>query len=348
MYNAEKYIGECLDSILNQTFQNFEVVVVDDCSTDNSVAVVKSYAEKFGGRLTFTSLEKNSGSGAVPRNRGLSFSRGEYIFFADADDLLTKTALEELYNLAKYFDADVVYCEKYYTADADGSNIKLSYWPTDKFVDKPTLESDNLEERLQGILRRRYWVTPWVKFTKRNLLIEHEIFFPRCKISEDDVWTYGLVFYAKRFLRVPNAIYICRQSVESVSRISKTPQQTINFWLNPLILGLKFADKFMNKPEFFKENPQYRYAVLEQFTVIMFNMILQESFKLPPHEIYLTIQNEFGDKLGDYDVLIPALCAVLNAQQKNSVMNHQRFNQFAAQAQARIAELENEIQRLKS
>lgn len=62
----------------------------------------------------------------------------------------------------------------------------------------------------------------------------------------------------------------------------------------------------------------------------------------------MTIQNEFGDKLGDYDVLIPALCAVLNAQQKNSVMNHQRFNQFAAQAQARIAELENEIQRLKS
>ena len=53
MYNAEKYIGECLDSILAQTFQNFEVIIVDDCSTDSSYSIVESYAEKFGGRLLF-------------------------------------------------------------------------------------------------------------------------------------------------------------------------------------------------------------------------------------------------------------------------------------------------------
>ena len=80
MFNEEKYIGECLESILAQTFKDFELIVVNDCSTDSSVEVVESYAEKFGGRLKLFSTEKNSGSGAVPRNKGLNFSCGEYIF----------------------------------------------------------------------------------------------------------------------------------------------------------------------------------------------------------------------------------------------------------------------------
>ena len=82
LYNAEKYIGDCLESLLVQTFQDFEVIVVDDCSTDNSVAIVQSYAEKFGGRLKIARTKKNSGGGGyVPRNLGLNLSRGEYIFF---------------------------------------------------------------------------------------------------------------------------------------------------------------------------------------------------------------------------------------------------------------------------
>ena len=94
LYNAERYISECLDSVLNQTFDNYEVIVVDDCSTDNSVAIVESYAEKFGGRLILSRMDKNSGSGGLPRNKGIMLSRGEYIQFLDADDMLTNTALE--------------------------------------------------------------------------------------------------------------------------------------------------------------------------------------------------------------------------------------------------------------
>ena len=60
LYNAEKYIGECLDSVLNQTFQDFEVIVVDDCSTDKSVAVVQNYVAEFNGRLKFSKPKKNN------------------------------------------------------------------------------------------------------------------------------------------------------------------------------------------------------------------------------------------------------------------------------------------------
>ena len=72
MYNVEKYVGEFLESILAQTFQDFEVIVVDDCSTDNSRTVVESYVEKFGGRLKLETTLTNSGHGAFPRDKGVN------------------------------------------------------------------------------------------------------------------------------------------------------------------------------------------------------------------------------------------------------------------------------------
>ena len=261
----------------------------------------------------------------------------------DADDLLTKTALEEMYTLAKDYDADVVYCEKYFTAVADGSDVKLTAWQTSNLSEEPTLEPENLAEKVQRILRRDYWVTVWVKLTRRSLLIENEIFFPNTKRGDDDIWSYGVVLYAKKLLRVPNAVYIMRQSEDSITRKKKTPQQTINFWLNPMILGLKSIDKLLSKLEFFKENPLYRYAILEQFVTIMFNMIFESAYKLQPFEVYEAIKQEFGDRLGEQDVLIPVLCAYVNTQQKVFFMNQQKFNEYAAQAQRRIAELEAQL-----
>ena len=144
LYNYERYIGECLDSLLAQTFKNFEVIVADDCSTDSSCAIVESYRERFGGRLTLTKTERNTGGGGEPRNLGFTLSRGEYVFFMDADDVVIKTALEELYTLAKNYDADVVYCEKYFMSSGIGQefidNVHIANIKTQKppFVEEPT------------------------------------------------------------------------------------------------------------------------------------------------------------------------------------------------------------------
>lgn len=88
------------DSLLAHTFQDFEIVVVDDYSTDSSCKVIESYEPKFDGRLRPHRLKENSGSGGVPRNKGNLLFNGEYIKFLDADDMLTNTALAELYSLA--------------------------------------------------------------------------------------------------------------------------------------------------------------------------------------------------------------------------------------------------------
>lgn len=340
LYNAEKYIGECLDSILNQTFQNFEVIIVDDCSTDTSPAIVESYIPKFNNRLKLYRMKKNSGSGSLPRNEGITLSHSEYIFSMDNDDLIISTALEELYGLAKDYDADVVCCGRCYLSDAELKSFEVMTWWSGTFISKPELESDSLLERIQKIKNRMFGVPPWLKLVKRDLLIENEIFFPDI-IRDDDIWTWNLLFHAKRFLRVPNVVYIWRSVKDSITRVKRTPFQEINFWLNPVILGVKSLDKVMSKIKFFNENPQYRYDLLNFFVEVSFAIINGNKFVLPSFLVYEAIKQEFGKKLGEHDVLIPALCTmILNNQQKNSTVNQEEVNQFVAQAQARIAELE--------
>ncbi len=340
LYNAEKYIGECLESVLNQTFQNFEVIVVDDCSTDESPAIVESYLEKFGGRLNILSMEKNSGCGALPRNKGMRFSRGEYISFLDNDDLITPTALEELYTLAKKYDADVVYCENNYRIYADGSGLHKKDFPGNLLVEKPTFEPENFPERVQRILQGKYRPPQWLKFVRRSLIFEHALFFPNTRPSDDDIWTYALVFYARKFLRVPNLTHIYRLTEDSIMRKKKTPQQEIKFWLNPVFFGLKSLDNFLGKLEFFQTNPQYRYALLERFLNIEFYCTWRNNAQFPAFAVYETIKQNFGENFGEHDALISALCTAFIVQQKNLYISHQNYNQFAAQAQGRIAELE--------
>ena len=311
LYNYEEYIRDCLDSLLEQTFRDFEVIIVDDCSTDKSVEIAESYIPKFNGRLIVTKMEKNTGSGGLPRNKGVLFSRGEYIQFLDADDMLTKTALAEMYALAKIYDADVIYCEKHYVTDKNGRNISVKSFQKGTRVDEPKFESENLQERVDKILKGLFVYSTCFKFVKRNLLLENKITFPQICPSEDDIWTYGLIFYAKRFLHVPNAIYIRRLSETSVMRRERTPQQTINFWLNPVLFGAKSLDELMSRHAFFKENPSYRYNILKFFIGLKFYLGLQSAQEISEDLIYFSIKDTFGERLGEYDVLVSALCTEL-------------------------------------
>ena len=326
MYNAEKYIAECLDSLLAQTFPYFEVIVVDDCSTDNSVKIVENYAPKFGGRLTLTSMEKNSGSAPAPRNRGFLFSRGEYIFFMDSDDTLTKTALQEMYSLAKEYNAEVVYCEKYYMSSGVGEEFIKNIHLADNriqrppFVDKPTFISDNLADRLEELFQKNFWVTPWQRLVSRKLLAEYNITFPEIIGSDDVVWCFQVLCCAKKFLRVPNACYVRRMYDESFTQSSKkSPNKHIHQWMDIAIRGLKFTDNFMSKFEFFLNNTAYRYKVLDTLVTPSFGVIDSVYKNLLPEEIYDIFLKEFSKDTRENNVLVAYLYAYVykNREIKN-------------------------------
>lgn len=104
MYNSEKYISQTLESLLCQTLKDFEVIIVDDCSTDNGVAVVENFIPRFaaqGINFNLIELPTNSGTPGLPRNIGVEVACGKYVAFLDSDDLFMETALEELATLLK-------------------------------------------------------------------------------------------------------------------------------------------------------------------------------------------------------------------------------------------------------
>lgn len=270
MYNAEKYIGECLDSLLNQTFTDFEVIVVDDCSTDNSRAVVESYAEKFGGRLQLVRTLTNSGHGAFPRDKGVKLSRGEYLLIVDNDDAITPTALEELYTIAKNFDADVVACERYYQIPNEFWNdaeyrrqLKPFTYRRGQFVDKPTLLTNNVLERLQLCNQRRFLWNVWSKLIRRDVILKNEFNFADT-IVDDFVCTICLLCTAEKFVLVPNVINYYRFREDSVSNDNKVrDEKFFRKYVKAFAVAFRYMDKFLNDRDAFRDNSYLKYIIFE-------------------------------------------------------------------------------------
>lgn len=351
LYNYEKYVGECLDSLLAQTFQNFEVIVVDDCSTDNGVAVVKKYAPKFNGRLQFAQMEINSGGGGMPRNKGLELASGEYVFFMDADDVFTKNALQEMYSLARKFNADTVYCEKYFMSEGSGQEFIDNIRSADDrmqpppYVDKPTIETTDLAERIKGATKKRYWVTAWLRLVQRKLLIDNNITFDSLIASNDVNWTFKVLFCSKRFLRVPNAYYVRRIHNESVSFHERTQTEWVHKWMDRSIRSLKNIDEFMGGIKFFKDNPKARYEVLNYFLQSDLSNTFKECMNANKFAVYDMMRQSFSHYLGAQDVLVSCLVARTYDQGK---WWDNRYKKLEKESKANIASQEEEIKKLKA
>lgn len=118
VYNAEKHLGKCIESILNQTFQDFELILVDDGSKDNSYNICKLYRERDSRIKLFQ--QKNEGAGAA-RNKGLSMASGNFVLFLDSDDWIESNLIETLYNNLIGYHADLSICN-FFIEDLEGKN----------------------------------------------------------------------------------------------------------------------------------------------------------------------------------------------------------------------------------
>lgn len=297
MYNSAKFIPQTLESLCYQTMKDFEVIVVDDGSTDNSVEVVESFSERFNGRLHVIKLPKNTGTPGLPRNVGIQFARGKYIAFLDSDDLYTKTALEELTALAEQYQADVVHTDSWFwlwggnpKSDDDpamtdfneltnSSNLMLSRLPMNTPVYQPFLVENNLIERVKDWVNRRYRWATCSSACKRDFLITNRVFFSDAPAHEDNFFNFSLLILSKKYLRVPNAVYIVRPHTGSIIRENeKLNIEKYYFkWLRTLNDSFNVFEKFMTEQNIFKEHPDYRYAVLE----FLFQRILDDAKHLP-------------------------------------------------------------------
>ena len=213
MYNVENYIKICIDSILAQTFQDFEIILVDDNSSDKSFDICQKF---YGGndRVKLVRNEKNPAkySAGSARNTGIKNARGKYIYFMDSDDFLLPYALERLYNTAERTNAQVVHVAGRYELFQDEiepirqENLKLM-WDA---YDKEGFLHNNIVKRLDenwknGATRSLVWLC----FCRRDFLAEKKIEFLKI-ISEDEIFCFALLYAAERYYILHDALYIYR------------------------------------------------------------------------------------------------------------------------------------------
>ena len=353
LYNAEKYIGECLESILMQTFQDFEVIIVDDCSTDNSVAVVEIYTKKFGDRLKLLKTSANSGSPGVPGNMGVRFSRGEYLLILDDDDVITSDALEKLYYTAKDFDADVVACEKFYNIpekiwyDEEAlSQIQPHSYQRGGFVDKPTLIEPDLSQRIIDCTNIRFLWNIWSKLIRRDFIVKNDLYFTD-NLIQDMIFTCCLIFTAERYVRVPYVINYYRLIEDSLSHKDDSIYNYLSKYLRALNKGFDYMDKFLSSKPIFQQQLYLKYEALNICAAECMEYFVKIYEKVPVYLIYEAFKQELAK-----ENFSPSLTAfILNNANLYALQwsqTQEQFKEFAAQAQRRIVELEAEVNRLKN
>ena len=203
VYNVEKYLKRCINSILNQTFKNFELILVNDGSTDNSLNICKNYKEK-DGRIQLIS-QTNKGLSAA-RNTGLKYAKGKYVCFVDSDDFIEKEYLSLLLSNIEKYNSDIAMCE-YYLTNEEGRKYSISRLNEPKdihvLLGEKTFSYFYKEDCVPNVVA-------WNKIYLRSLF--DNIKYDEGHYFEDELIAPFLFYKARRvsFLRVPLYNYVQR------------------------------------------------------------------------------------------------------------------------------------------
>lgn len=190
-YNSEKYIRKCIDSVINQTYKNIEIVVINDGSTDNTLEILNSYDDS---RIKIIT-QKNKGL-ALSRNVGIDNSNGKYIYFLDADDLIEKDTIEYLYNICKKYDVLISTCRPIEIYDY---NFEIR-----NEIEKVSIISS--EDMLKKILISEYnELTIWNKLIRKDLFCNIRF---EDRLIDDSPITYKLALATNR-IAYSNQIKYC-------------------------------------------------------------------------------------------------------------------------------------------
>lgn len=196
VYNVAFYVEECINSVLSQTYKELEIVIVDDCGTDNSMELIEKTLAGSDCDVIVLRHPCNQGLSAA-RNTGIKHATGDYIYFLDSDDYLAPNCIESLVRMAeKYPEAEMV----------QGSAVRMpAYQPTKNIsvqTEKEFYRGRNQLKRM--ILLEKFPTTAWNKLIKRTWLLGNKLFFCPGIVFEDIHWNY---FVAKHV----TAIAFCRE-----------------------------------------------------------------------------------------------------------------------------------------
>ncbi len=202
VYNREKYIARCIESVLNQNLDDYEVIIINDGSTDNSHNIIKQYADKYKDRIKY--IKKENGGVSSARNEGIKQANGEYITYIDSDDYAEQNCYKEIYELAKKNNYDIV-----------------MYDAKKVFADR-TEYMEALEGIYQGKITKKEYILsmpcPWNKLIKKEIIQKADFCFPEKILYEDYAMIPTLVNVANNIFYYKKQVINYYMSEESIMR----------------------------------------------------------------------------------------------------------------------------------
>jgi len=206
VYNTAKYLEQCIDSILSQTFKDFELLAIDDCSTDNSLQILRQYEQKDSRVQIFRAI--NRGGQAKARNSVIEQARGEYIGFVDSDDYLEASMYERMLAEAIENEAEIVVCG-HYSTDENGNRK-----PCQAIRERRVLTG--IEATKEVLRDEKIFSFPWDKIYRAELW--EGVRFPVGVVYEDTATTFRVFEKANKVVQLPDCLYNYRQTPTSTLR----------------------------------------------------------------------------------------------------------------------------------
>lgn len=214
VYNVEEYLRECVESVLKQTYQNFEIILVDDGSTDSSGNICDEYASN-DERISV--VHQKNGGLSVARNTGLAETNGKYIYFLDSDDYIAETSFEKLLEIAEKDNSDIVFFDAVSFADTDDFTVKQSYMRKNHYE-----TGSGYDAFCRMTLNSEYHSAVPLLFIKKDFLLKSKIEFIPGILYEDMIFTYQLFCMAPIVSQCTEALYQRRYRKNSIMTSEKS------------------------------------------------------------------------------------------------------------------------------
>ncbi len=273
-YNTEQYIKECIESILNQTYQNFEIIVINDGSTDNTLEILNGINDE---RIRVITIE-NSGQG-VARNLALKEATGDYIAFIDSDDFIEQVTFEVALNRILQDDSDFVYFDWKYYYQKTG---KYAYVSKQDFFHKKVLEQEECKELLK--IQHYFTVN---KLYKKSFLLENNIKYGERYIYEDIPFWVRVCMSANRVSLIQSPLYSVRTNETSTTKSNLNTDRHVNGFIKA------FDESIVEI-----KNEKHKYYFLNY----MMNKFLLYYNKRTPAKLKKSFAREVYNRFKTYDI----------------------------------------------
>lgn len=281
IYNKEKYIKECIDSVLNQSFNNYELILVDDGSTDNSKVVIDDYA-KLNKQIKV--IHKENGGLVSARKAGTKLANGEYIVCLDADDYLKENYLLNINNEIEKNHADII-CMNYTQLDFNKETTKtLDY--RKGYYSKEDIVNEIYPSLIQRRDTKHFNVNIWSKAYKKDLYKDIQLNVnDEVKIGEDGCVSIPCIYLANSLSIIDDASYVYRHNDDSM-----TSRKAVLKEEYPKLVYKEYT-KYINKNEF--KDQLNRFVTHQVFSLIISEFNRKESYKEIKNRILNILNDDF-------------------------------------------------------